>query len=473
MKVMLRKINRITGIYLGKGAVDAVSLSRVRGEGWVIDEDAPVPEDSSAQPAEQVRFFLSKFKPDKGRRIVLAVPRSRVFFREIEFPQLTSEEALSAVRMGVDLHAHLKQEDIYFDVYELTTQDSPADQEPESAHRVRMLLAYVERAFLDPVLEAVHETGHSRSLGCVSPVSCGIDGLLRYGGRDLFPCTVLSRQDDEIVISLHSSLGWEGSHSVSLFSQAGITHRLEDMARLYPEPFHSLIKSPVFRAGEFHLPETAREPADPCAILEPLSSICSGTGLSMGLCAAGIGLKSYPEISFQDTPRKKPFRIRINAFQLIAMGAAAIMLVSTGIGITEMIRLSSQVGAVESRLEQLEKRMKPLIAVRSKIDEIDAREKELTDFGSELPALLDVLRDLAVLTPGDTWIRNFSLSNGKFRISAQGKSATACVASLRKSRLFSQVKLVSSVTKTKDNTERFSLEIIPKHVRRKSSGAGR
>ena len=470
---MFKRIRRITGIYLGKSAIDAVSILKDRGGSWTVDKEAPVPEKSSAQIAEQVRSFLARFKPDQGRRITFSIPRSRVFFREIEFPQLTSEEAMSAVRMGVELHSHLKQEDIYFDVWELAPKNSTDGQNMENVHTVRMLLAYVERSFLDPILKAVRETGHGRSLGCISPVACGIDGLLRYGGRDLFPCTVLSRQDDEIVISLHSERGWEGSHSVSLFSQAGMTHRLGDMARLYPEPFHSLIKSPVFRAGEFHLPEIPREPADPCAILDPLSSICGDRGLSMGLCAAGIGLKPYPEIAFQDTPRKKPFRIKINAFQLITIGTVVAMLAATGIGLTKMMRLSSQVSQVETRLEQLENRMKPLIEVRTKIDEIEARKKELADFGSELPALLDVLRELAVLTPRDTWIRNFSLSNGKFRISAQGKSATACVAALRKSRLFSQVKLVSSVTKTKDNMERFSLEIIPQQKHGSRSGGVR
>ncbi len=468
---MLKKIRRITGIYLGKNAIDAVSLLRTGGGIWVIDKDASQPEESSGGIAEQVRLFLSKLKPDRHRRITFAVPRSRIFFRSLEFPQLTSEEAISAVRMGVDLHAHLKQDDIYFDVWELTQENLSEDQDTENAHRVRVLLAYVERSFLDPVFKVVQETGHNRSLGCISPVSCGIDGLLRYGGKDLFPCTVLSRQDDEIVISLHSERGWEGSHSVSLFSQAGITHRLADMARLYPEPFHSLIKSPVFRAGDFHLIEMQREPVDPCAILDPLSSLCSGTGLGMGLCAAGIGLKSYPEISFQTTPRKKPFRLRVNTFQIVAIGTVAAMLGVTGAGLTKMIRLSGRVDKVNVRLAQVEKRMKPLIEMRAQIDEIEVRKKELTDFGSELPGLLDILKELAVRTPQDTWIRNLSLSNGKFRISAQGKSATACVASLRKSRMFSQVKLVSSVTKTKDGMERFSIEIIPRRsVNKKDRG---
>ncbi len=467
---MLKRFRRITGIYLGKNAIDAASLRRDRGGNWVIDADAPEPEDSSGQVAEQVRLFLSRLKPDRFRRITFALPRSRVFFREIEFPQLTSDEALSAVRMGIDLHAHLKQEDIYFDVWEPGHQNSPEARDQEGTHKVRVLLSYVERSFLDPVFKVVRETGHSRSLGCVSPVSCGIDGLLRYGGRDLFPCTVISRQDDEIVISLHSERGWEGSHSVSLFSQAGITHRLADMARLYPEPFHSLIKSPVFRVGDFHLPEIPREPVDPCSILDPLSPLCRERELCMGLCAAGIGLKSFPEVSFQATPRKRPFRIKVNAFQIVAVGTVAAMLVVTGVGLTRMMSLSSRVDEVNARLAQIEKRMKPLIEMRSKIDEIEARKKELTDFGNELPGLLDVLKELAVLTPQDTWIRNLSLSNSKFRLSAQGKSATACVASLRKSRLFSQVKLVSSVTKTKDGLERFSIEIIPRNSRSKRGG---
>jgi len=466
---MFKRIRHITGIYLGRNSIMAMSLTKGRGGNWTVDSEAPQIEESSAPVPEQVRTYLSRLKPDKSRRITFAVPRNRVFYRKIEFPQLTSEEALSAVRMGIDLHAHLKQDDIYFDACELPPQDSGSP--PDTEHHTRILLAYTERSFLEPVIKAVRETGHYRSMGCISPVSCGIDGLLRLGGGKIFPCSVLSRQDDEIVISLHGKKGWEGSHSVSLFSDAGITHRLAEMARLYPEPFHTLIKSPVFRIGEFQLPDMPQEPADPCATLPSLKSVCDNSGINMGVCAAGIGLKSYPEIAFQDRPRKKPFRIRINAFQLIAIAAITGMLLASAIGAVHMIRLSAKVDQVENRLAQLEKRLKPLMAIQAKIDDIEGRKQELSDFVNELPNVLDVLRELTLLTPKDTWIRNFSLSNGKFRISAQGRSATACVASLRKSHLFSQVKLVSSVTKTKDDMERFSLEIIPKrHTQGKGAG---
>ncbi len=467
---MFKRIRHITGIYLGKSSIMATTLTKGRGGNWTVDSEAPQIEESSAPISEQVRAYLSRLKPDKNRRITFAVPRNKVFYREIEFPQLTSEEALSAVRMGIDLHAHLKQDDIYFDAYELPQQDR--ESTPDTEHHVRILLAYTERSFLEPVIKAVKETGHSRSMGCISPVSCGMDGLLRLGGEKIFPCSVLSRQDDEIVISLHGKRGWEGSHSVSLFSDAGITQRLTEMARLYPEPFQSLIKSPVFRVGEFQLSDMPQGPVDPCSTVSALKSICGSSGMNMGLCAAGIGLKSYPEIAFQDKPRKKPFRIRIDAFQLIAIATIAGMLLATSIGAARMIRLSAKVDQVENRLSQLEKRLNPLMVIQAKIDDIEGRKQELSDFVNELPNVLDVLRELTILTPKDTWIRNFSLSNGKFRISAQGKSATACVASLRKSHLFSQVKLVSSVTKTKDDMERFSLEIIPKR-RTRGKGAGR
>ncbi len=456
---MFKHPKRITGIYLGQPAIDVVSISRGKGSLWQVEKSTSFHPDGSKSISEQVRLFLSKLKRDRGRRITLAVPRDRIFFRELEFPHLTSDEAVSAVRMGIELHAHLKKDEIYYDVREILPIDTSGNS-MDASRSVRLLIAYVERSFLEPVLKAVSETGHRRSLGCISPLSCGIDGLLRNGGEGIFPCTVLSRQEDEIVISLHSSRGWEGSHSVSLFSSAGIEHRLQDMARLYPEPFRQLIKAPAFRIGEFHLPELPEQPEDPCGTIKALAEMCGETGMSMGLCAAGIGLKSFPEISFQDAPRKKPFRIRINFFQIIVIAIAAVVLAVSGMGISRTLKLSAEADDLKEKITGLEKRLAPFVEMSNRLEDLQGKQKALSDFTRETPDILNVLRDIATLTPEDTWIRNFSLSKGKIRISAEGKSATACVSSLRKSPQFSQVKLVSSVTKTKNNKERFSLEII-------------
>lgn len=455
---MFKRSRIITGIYLGQPAIDVVTISLHKGGRWMVDRGASLKADISSPVVEQVRLFLSKLKPQRRRLLTFAVPRDRIFFREIEFPALTPEEAVAAVRMGIDLHAHLKREDIYFDVWDITPTPLPGN--PDDAQKVRLLLAYVERSFLEPVIKAVKETGHGRSLGCISPVSCGIDGLLRMGDSDIFPCSVLSRQEDEIVISMHSSRGWEGSHSVSLFSQAGIVRRLADMSRLYPRHFRDLVISPVFRVGDFQLSELEKQPEDICKKIDLLSGICKNSGMSMGLCAAGIGLKSFPELSFQDVPRKKPFRIRINTFHFLAVLAALVMFALTGIDSMRILKLSGRADHLQEKITRLENRIEPLIKVRNGIEELQAGKKGLLDFKKEVPDLLEVLRDLAILMPGNTWIRNFSLSNNKIRISAEGKSATACVAGLRKSRLFSQVKLVSSVTKTRDDMERFSLEIV-------------
>ncbi len=456
---MIGRPNKITGIYLGDTGIEAVTISMSRRGSWSVLESAPFPEESSAPIAEQVKAFLTRLETDRRRRITFAVTEKRVFFREIKFPQLSTQEAISAVRMAIDLHAHLRRDEIYFDVFGITEEDAGDDTKKGES---KVLLAYIERSFLDPVIDAVRQTGHQRSLGIIAPVSCGIDGILRTAGTQQFPCTVLSRQDDEIRISFHGITNWEGSHSISLFSQSGLAHRLSELARLYPEPFHSLIKSPVFKVGKFQIAELDRQPEDPCSALAPLGPLCKDKELSLAMCAAGIAFKSYPEIAFQEKPRKRPFRIKINAFQVIAILSAAAMITATSIGAFRMMKVSSKVDAVDAKLAVLEKKIKPLLETRAKIDEIEKKKKELSDFTHELPSLLDVLKEIATLTPMDTWIRNFSLSGKKFRLSAEGKSATACIAALRKSRLFTQVKLVSSVTKSKDGNERFSVELIPR-----------
>jgi Tfp pilus assembly protein PilN len=141
---------------------------------------------------------------------------------------------------------------------------------------------------------------------------------------------------------------------------------------------------------------------------------------------------------------------------------AAVILVVSGMGISRTLKLSAKADDLKEKISSLDKRLAPFVEMSNRLEELKAKQKALSDFTGQTPDILNVLKDIATLTPEDTWIRNFSLTKGKIRISAEGKSATACVSSLRKSRQFSQVKLVSSVTKTKSNNERFSLEIIPR-----------
>ncbi|NOR04997.1 MAG: hypothetical protein GQ575_01655, partial [Deltaproteobacteria bacterium] len=188
----------ITGIYLDESKLDVFCLKGRLGK-WSSVQLPYTFDDTGRSLAEQVKGVLNAIHPSRRRRICLALPRKNLFLRELSFPQLEPEEAVNAVRMGIGLHIHLKPDEIYHDQWAFKRGDETV-----------VLLAYIPRSFLDPVLRVVRETGHGKSLGPISPATLGLDILLRSSAEASLPCVSLGRQGDGWIVSLHGVYGWEG-----------------------------------------------------------------------------------------------------------------------------------------------------------------------------------------------------------------------------------------------------------------------
>jgi hypothetical protein len=100
-----------------------------------------------------------------------------------------------------------------------------------------------------------------------------------------------------------------------------------------------------------------------------------------------------------------------------------------------------------------------MLDIKKQLEQIDNRLKDLRDFRSEKPSELKVLKAIAELTPPQTWIKNFNIKNGKLKVSAEGGSAVETIGKWRQSPFFSEVKLISPVTKDRQGRERFTVEM--------------
>ena len=452
---MIRE-REILGIYLDESRPDIFCLKKKLGR-WSPGQSIQHIEDPNRPLAEQIKGILKGIRPSRRRTICLGIPRKALFLRELDFPQLEPEEAANAVRMGIGLHAHLKPDEIYHDQWAF-----------RRGNKTVVLLVYIPKSFLDPVLRAVRETGHAKSLGPISPATLGLDILLRAGEGAPLPCTCLGRQGNNWVISLHGVHAWKGSHLLSVPEGEDISEALKGLAQYLPFPFSRYVMAPVYIVGDLAGAAPDLPLRDPCDDLKGLSGISKQT--TWGLCAASLGLSSFPSISLQKGPRHHPFRLRIRPYQFVAGTLTVAIILATGVEgwrLRERLRSAQE---VKQETTKLERRLSPMLNTQKQLDQVEGQLKDLADFRSERPSALVVLKALADYTPPKTWIRTFNLRGDKVRIRAEGSSAVETMGKWRENPLFSEVKLISPVTKDRQQRERFSVEI--KLIKKKGIGHG-
>ncbi len=434
----------ILGIHFDDAGFDAARLER-KGRKWRKVE-LPVLEYDPGIPAiEHTRRLLASLKPSSRRRIVVGLSRRHLFLRELSYPQLSETEAIQAVRLGISLHTHLDPNEILFDVGAFTREGKTV-----------VLLGYVKRSFIDPIIKTIREAGHGRSLGPIAPSTLGLDILLRKG-KAPFPCAAMGDQNGSTVISLHGVSTWEGSHLVPGFIAGKEREALEAVSVGIPPIFAESVSAPRFRVGNL---TGLSSSLDPCS-LDPLSGLCApGRRITWGLCAAALGISPFPFLSFQEGARKKPLYLRLRPWQIAAALAAILLLGATGLRWLEVQAKERAYAALEEKSHGLERTLAPLEERKQEADKIRTRFHDVQEFTSGKDTPLKVLLALATDTPSESWIRSLSLKDGKIRITGEGASATEAIARWRDNPLFSDVKMVSPVTKGNDQKERFSVELV-------------
>lgn len=403
-------------------------------------------------PRDQLRELLSGIKPLRTRSICLVIPRRWVFLRAIHFANLSPQEAESALRLGVDAHSHLSRDEIYFDCFAREQKDGS-----------EAILFYIPRTALDPYIEILKETDHLKSLKYIITEDMAMDTAIRsYPEAFTLPAASVSSVTEKdrhyLLITLHGKDGWEGSHLLnmeSVVSNEQIAIAIKQLAERLETPWRDFVEAAELSMNLTHeaLPGAAlveqKIPAIKNAIEQGFDSFA--------VCGA-LALRSYVQMSLYGK-RKRPLRLRIQTFYLIAGSTTLACLLATGfLGISYM-KEAQKLDDLQKNITALNNRAAPLREVAQKAENLERSVKILRDFIEERPAMEAVLSELAALTPDDSWVKNLDISGDKIRITAEGKSALDTMAAWRTGKTFTNIQQVSPVTKDANGVEFFTVEM--------------
>lgn len=158
---------------------------------------------------------------------------------------------------------------------------------------------------------------------------------------------------------------------------------------------------------------------------------------------------------------RKAFRL-VNYFLMVAV--ILLVFANLALPIWQKYHLSL---ALEGQLSQARKESAETVALRSKLEQAELENKFLENKKRESLQLTQVVNELTLLIPDDTWVSNFELREGVVHLHGQSTASAALIPLIDASPLFRNVSFRSPVTQNRqNNTERFhiSAELVSSEV---------
>jgi len=196
---------------------------------------------------------------------------------------------------------------------------------------------------------------------------------------------------------------------------------------------------------------TVREPADQRRL--PLLSTALGSALK-GVRRVPLDINLIPAGL---RPKKKRSKKKIAAVALSGLGAllACVLLV------TSIVQTSARIAALDAELEDLKTAARSVEALQKEIEQTEKYNTQIKQIRDSDPSKLKVLEELTRLIPDDSWLTDFEFSGDEKKITLSGYSASASklIPLLDDSKLFSNVKFTSPITKGGGVKENFKIEM--------------
>ncbi len=380
-----------------------------------------------------LRQFLDRLAPRRGRAIYLSLPRRFFFFRHLELPPMPLEDALAAVETSLPVSSHLPVEEIFYDIHLCPLADK----------RIHGLLIYARRQEISPYLEAFRDTGHGRSLEGLMPYIVGLGGWLAFSGYYL-PLGLVCGQGEEREVAVYTPRGTAYTAVAGELDDAALEREVRGR---YPEigpRFYRLLAG-----AENTLPAP---PGNKPAFLPPVAA-------NPALAALGPRLAGQQPVAVDDRP------VRLRQLQPAPVLAAAALFLLLLCGLLTWSadyrgrRLEKRLQVVKAENLKLEQRLKPLQQKQQLSKKSAAVLRDVEDFLRLRPRMYSCLNDIARRLPEGTWFNSLTFRRGSLTMRGQSPDALKVVEALRQSEFFTQVKLQGTVSKTRDQRERFSLSL--------------
>lgn len=172
----------------------------------------------------------------------------------------------------------------------------------------------------------------------------------------------------------------------------------------------------------------------------------------------GLALKGIRDVPFQINFLPLEIRKKPGKGAYYAMMILTVLMVITGIAwMTSHILHQRMVrNRLDVSIEQLTPEIKKIEQIRNDTIGVDSNLEFFKTFNTRKQAI-DILSELSKILPDTAWVYELYLSDNSIQINGFAVSASELISILEDSRLFKDVGFLSSINKTGDGKEQFSI----------------
>ena len=373
--------------------------------------------------------------------VVLGLPRQDVVLRHLDLPPEVKDNLREVIRYQVQALEPSEENGFYYDHVLLSN--------PSNQKRLTVLLAMVRKTYLDWQLGLLRECG-------IRPVAvtCGSTGVgnlwlqMQKDTKDkTFFLAEISKSRLEFSVLHNGQFAY--SHETAKSDAANWGEILlaevnEAVSRLRLDPDSTVEK--IVLAGESAAAlKEIRERIPDCELLEKHFSSATEKSRPFIMQAAGsiglafAGTASHSAAGLNLLP---PSLVRRQSRWVVAMAAVlgVIALLSlAGLGLHETVQNRMLLSQLKEETKKLDTAVRRVRALETEGQTLQAQKKIMEGIVGDRDRNLDILRELTMILPEDTFITSYINRNGVIQMAGQSGSSSDLIPWLEKSPLLKDV----------------------------------
>ena len=448
--------------------------------------------------ADLKSFLAGHTRPPE---VILGLPRDKVILREMNLPILGAEELKELISYEIERHIPLPSQEVYYD-YQVMGRISESKQ--------RIILGIIRKEDLDFYLTILDRADLIPTLA--TPVTFALKdcpacegfgdqalGLIMDFGEKEFEIdlvkgskVLLSRSipvkegklDDDFIMDQKDvpdqpeTLEDESStiDTQTRMLGAGLLQTVSQWLRATDPPLREDLKRIIltginaydypYLADYFHeesgIEVVVPNPFQGLTEKKIPGRIASALAMATGLAAKGLKEKFSdinllpPEMRVRRTSHAFTFTLVFLALLFFLVTATTY----TGFGPNYRFYLPNKIklAKVSNATRQIQEQVKAVEGLSEQINKVTKEAEELQNLMKSRVSKLEILKELSVLIPEDTWLDKVLITNETIEINGYADSSSFLIGILEDSPLLENVIFPSTITKRGGQKERFRIK---------------
>jgi Tfp pilus assembly protein PilN len=391
-----------------------------------------------------------------GADVSLSIPKAWVIIKTVEFPVTVKENLPDVIVYELDRITPFNSENAFYDYTVLSESDS----------KLSVLIMASKADLVKPYIESLSEIGLTVRRLTVNLSSIGT--LCHYidKGKDFIYMQIDTNKYEGASFfggSINTPFAGsftsadEKSKADTVIKEIGSLITTQNSGKLADTMIHLKDKSPTLKEllkVQLPLPVKILNETD-------IKLRTSGTHEEIPYAAIGGVLESlWPKSKSLNLLKKGHHEIQTTPFALTVILTLLIIAMFVLYMIAPLKLEGKKLQEIDSQIALRKEEVKKVEMLKKEINELNNEISTINNFKGKSPMALDIIKELTVILPKDTWLTRVMIKESTVNIEGYARSASTLLQKLEISKYFKKAEFSSPTFRdTRMNSDRFNIKV--------------